>query len=267
MAAQESLTQHHARRFCEMQYVYPVVSRRSDGLSLGVNLSPTARCNFACVYCQVLGELDIKLKPLECTLAEGDRNSEARQCSVGIDLDRLEGEVRQLAGMIVDGSLFADSWFSQTPPDRRALRDIAFSGDGEPTLSPQFSAAVERVANIRRELGLESTKIVLITNATTLHAKSVRKALRTMLDNNGEIWAKLDAGTPEYYEKMARSTVPFEKVLENLTMGAKEFPLVIQTCVVELHGESPSDAEMIAYVGRISVQTLAPLAGRRVEAG
>ncbi len=249
--SQKSLVQHHARSFCEMQYVYPVVSRRSGGLSLGVNLSPTARCNFACVYCQVLGELDVRLQPLERILAEGDRKKDAQRFSPLIDLERLEDEVRQLAEMIVDGSLFEDSWFSQTPPDKRELRDIAFSGDGEPTLSLQFPAAVERVAKVRRELCLESSKIVLITNGTTLHAEPVRKALRVMLDNNGEIWAKLDAGTPEYYGQIARSAVSFEKVLENLTVGAREFPLVIQTCFLALHGECPSSTEVDAYTGRI----------------
>ncbi len=34
--------------------VYPVVSRRSGGLSLGVNLFPEAKlCSFDCPYCEV----------------------------------------------------------------------------------------------------------------------------------------------------------------------------------------------------------------------
>lgn len=247
----KSLVQQHSRSFREMQYVYPVVSRRSGGLSLGVNLSPTARCNFACVYCQVLGELDVRLQPLEHILAEGDRKKDAQRFSPLVDLELLEGEVRQLVEMIVDGSLFEDSWFSQVPPEKRLLRDIAFSGDGEPTLSLQFPAVVERVARIRRELCPEATKIVLITNGTTLHAEPVRRALRMMLENNGEIWAKLDAGTQEYYEQIARSTVPLEKVLDNLAGAARMFPLVIQTCFLALHGESPPQAETNAYIARI----------------
>ena len=43
----------HERRFEANRFVYPVLSRRSKGLSLGVNLNPDKVCNFDCIYCQV----------------------------------------------------------------------------------------------------------------------------------------------------------------------------------------------------------------------
>ena len=48
-----SVLSDHARQFDELRFVYPVVSRRSKGLSLGVNLNPDKVCNFHCPYCQV----------------------------------------------------------------------------------------------------------------------------------------------------------------------------------------------------------------------
>ena len=47
------LPQHtrHERRFADNRFVYPVISRRSQGLSLGVNLNPDKICNFDCIYC------------------------------------------------------------------------------------------------------------------------------------------------------------------------------------------------------------------------
>ena len=43
----------HPRQFQEFQFVYPVVSRRSHGISIGLNTNPNKACNFDCVYCQV----------------------------------------------------------------------------------------------------------------------------------------------------------------------------------------------------------------------
>ena len=251
------LVQNHSRNFREFQYVYPVFSRRSAGLSIGLNLSPTARCNFACAYCQVLGDLNL---PLERVLAEGDRRKEV---SPLIGVPQLETELRSLIKMIRDGSFFegncennggnngGNNNFASIPSERRAIRDIAFSGDGEPTLSPQFPEVVQRAIAVRRELCEDATKIVLITNGTRLCAAPIREALRTMLENNGEIWAKLDAGTPEHYERVARSAVPYEDVLASLTDGAKELPLVIQSCFLALYGQGPSNEEIRQYTGRL----------------
>jgi len=41
------------RLFASYQYVYPVISRRSQGVSIGINLNIDKACNFDCPYCQV----------------------------------------------------------------------------------------------------------------------------------------------------------------------------------------------------------------------
>jgi wyosine [tRNA(Phe)-imidazoG37] synthetase (radical SAM superfamily) len=213
-----------------MQHVYPVISRRAGGLSLGVNLSPTGRCNFACVYCQILAE-------------RRDPKTE----SPLVPLDYLAMELRQLITSVNDGTLFEQPTFVAIPAEKRILKDIAFSGDGEPTLSPQFAETVSLVANIRKELCGESAKIVLITNASTLHLPPIRLALDQMLQNGGEIWAKLDAGSPEYYRAVARTNVPFQTICTNLINFTQDFPVVIQTCFLSLHGQGPSDEEVRQY--------------------
>src|ERR1700749_4155039 len=43
----------HTRLFEHNRFVYPVLSRRSGGISIGVNLNPDKVCNFDCIYCQV----------------------------------------------------------------------------------------------------------------------------------------------------------------------------------------------------------------------
>ncbi|MDR0609689.1 MAG: radical SAM protein [Planctomycetaceae bacterium] len=235
-----SIVQHHPRRFHTFHYVYPVVSRRSGGLSIGVNLSPTALCNFSCVYCQVLAE----------NQENAARNAHAATL---IDSDLLETELRQLIGMVNDGSLFRNTWLSRTPLEKRILRDIAFSGDGEPTLSPQFSKIVQGVADLRREICTETTKIVLITNASTLHRQSVTNTLKTLLADNGEIWAKLDAGTADYFRTVSRSAIPYEKILTNLTEFSKTNPVVIQSCFALLHNKEPDNEEIRQYAERLKL--------------
>ena len=228
-------TQHHPRRFGTLQYVYPVISRRSDGLSLGINLSPSGICNFACVYCQILA-----------TQTEPTTGNHL------VPMDCLGAELRQLVRSVNDGTLFERTAFAQIPPEKRILKDIAFSGDGEPTLSPQFDETARLVADIRKELCAESVKIVLITNASTLHLAPVRSTLNRMLQNNGEIWAKLDAGTQEYYQTVSRSTVPFQTICSNLINFSEDFPVVVQTCFLCLHGQEPSTEELRHYAERLN---------------
>src|SRR5947209_1206714 len=112
----------HRRTFQENLYVYAVVSRRSKGLSIGVNLNPDKVCNFDCVYCQV------------------DRATPGPVRDV--DLPRLRAELDAMLDLIQSGQLFETERFRATPPPLRRLNDIAFSGDGEPTTCPEFLQAV-----------------------------------------------------------------------------------------------------------------------------
>ena len=233
-----TLTQHHPRRFREMKYVYPVVSRRSGGLSVGVNLSPTGLCNFACAYCQILGET-------------GNKQQNGHHSDHVVDFLRMESELRDVIAMVQSGELFQDTIFSRTPTHKRVLRDIAFSGNGEPTLSPQFPEAVRQVAAIRTGHCPESTKLVVITNGTCLAVPAVSDALQVLHANNGEVWAKLDAGTEEHFRTVSRSTIAFEKILSNLVSTAKTFPLVIQSCFLSIHGTEPPSVEIQAYITRL----------------
>ena len=228
------LTLHHPRRFGTLRYVYPVISRRSDGLSLGINLSPSGRCNFSCIYCQIL--------------AEGSKS----QTDVSlVPMDHLAAELQQLVESVNDGTLFEQTVFAQVPPEKRILKDIAFSGDGEPTLAPQFAEAVKLAADIRKELCADTVKIVLITNASALHLTPIRSALDFMLQNNGEIWAKLDAGTPEFYQMISRSNVSYQTICRNLIDFTQDFPAAIQTCFLALHGKGPDADEVRQYAERL----------------
>jgi wyosine [tRNA(Phe)-imidazoG37] synthetase (radical SAM superfamily) len=229
-------TRHHSRSFQENTYVYPVISRRSRGLSIGINLSPTALCNFQCIYCQIGRDMAETAIPAPVP---------------PIDLELLGRELRATIELATSGRLFEESPFREVPFEKRRLNDLAFSGAGEPTMAPEFAEAVNLAGEIRETDCPESTKLVLITNATLLHTPRVRKALEVLAAHHGEIWAKLDAGTPEAYDRILRSRVPFERILENLAETARWFPLVIQSLFMKIREAPPPEAEIDAYCRRL----------------
>ena len=150
------------------------------------------------------------------------------------------------------GELFERERFRQTPAALRRLNDIAFSGDGEPTTCPEFLPVVQAVAEVRRRRGLDAVKLVLITNASRFHHPPVHEALTVLDANNGEIWAKLEAGTEPYYREVDRTTIPFQRILNNITAAAKVRPLVIQAMFLKMHGEPPPAEELAAFCDRLN---------------
>jgi wyosine [tRNA(Phe)-imidazoG37] synthetase (radical SAM superfamily) len=212
--------------------VYPVLSRRSRGISIGVNLNPDKVCNFDCIYCQV------------------DRRSEAE--TKFVETDRLLEEIDHMLSLVAGGTLFEDEPFRDVPAERRRLNDIAFSGDGEPTTYRNFDEIIASVAELKRRHGLPEVKLVLITNASMFHRPVVERGLAILDENNGEIWAKLEAGTDEYYQLVERTKVPFRRVLDNITAAAKVRPLVIQSLFMRIDGANPPEPEIDAFCDRLS---------------
>lgn len=226
------LITHHERSFELNRFVYPVVSRRSGGISLGVNLNPDKVCNFDCIYCQVN----------RVTAAE----------TKFVELPQLLAELDATLELVTSGRLFAHPKFSATPPTWRRLNDIAFSGDGEPTTYRNFDAIIAACAEIKRRRRLDGVKMVLITNATMFHRPAVQRGLAILDDNQGEIWAKLETGTEEYYRQVERTSIPFRQVLDNIQLVAQQRPIVIQSLFMKIAGDEPSAQELDEYCQRLN---------------
>ena len=225
------LHRDHSRQFEQNLYVYPVLARRSRGISVGINLNPDQVCNFDCVYCQV------------------DRRTTSQVTDV--DEEQLLQELEETLELVLSGRLYLDQRFASVPGPLRRLNDIAFSGDGEPTTYPGFASIVRDVAACKKRRRLDGVKLVLITNATMLHRPHVREALATLDASNGEIWAKLDAGTEAYYRTIDRTKIPLKRVLANILAAAQARPVVIQSLLLCLNGQGPSELEVEAYCRRL----------------
>lgn len=150
------------------------------------------------------------------------------------------------------GDLFRDPTFANVPPQLRRINDIAFSGDGEPTTCKVFAEAVALAAELKRTAKLDAVKIILITDACYLTRPEVRTGLTILDQNNGEIWAKLDAGTEAYYQLVNRPNYPLTHVLANIIDAARARPIVIQSLFMREHGAAPDDAEVFAYIDRLN---------------
>jgi wyosine [tRNA(Phe)-imidazoG37] synthetase (radical SAM superfamily) len=222
----------HPTQYGNFRYVYPVVSRRVGGLSFGINLTPDQRCNFHCVYCQVHRKEQLPVHR--------------------VDVSLLEDELWKLIEEYHYGRLFENDPFCSLPADLLVLKDLAFSGDGEPTTCTAFEEVCERVARIKRQMLGPGVKLLLITNATRLNRRSVEQGLQVLDAHQGEIWAKLDAGTEDYYREVNRAAVPFNQILKNIECAGRKRALCIQTMFMRVRGESPSMHEVEEYTHRLN---------------
>ena len=228
-------TSDHDRYAEGLRYVYPVVSRRARGVSIGINLSPNDACNWRCVYCQVPG----------LTRGKGP----------AIDLARLADELDLLLGDVLDGDFLE----RRVPEGSRRLNDLALSGNGEPTGSPDFAAAVDLAAGRLEARGLVGTvKLVLITNGSLAHKPEVRAGLARLAEAGGEVWFKLDAGTDEGLGRINDVTRSVEAQLANLERCAGLAPTWVQTVLFE------RDGEVMAGTWRDYLANLAALLSRDV---
>ncbi|MBQ1455003.1 MAG: radical SAM protein [Thermoguttaceae bacterium] len=231
-------TRNHPSSFHQQTIVYPVISRRSRGVSIGINVSPTKQCTFGCIYCQI-------------HVARTKNAEELAVLSPMIDLERLRRELLATVGSATSGRLFEDERFRATLPEFRRLNDFAFSGDGEPTLAPQFPEVVDILRSIRRELALPQVKLILITNSTTLREERTIAGCDALTAENGEIWAKLDGGTEADYLTMNRSKVPFSTILENLRFASRRWPVKLQTMLLRLRGQAPDSRWIDHYCAAV----------------
>lgn len=171
-----------------------------------------------------------------------------------VSLSVLLRELKQmLAGLAPEGALWREPEFAALPAEKKRVADIAFSGDGEPTVFAGFAEAAEQSVFVKESFGpvFAGAKVVVITNAAGLDRPEVRHALEFLDEHKGEVWAKLDAGTPEYFAQINNTALPYLKVLGNIRACARARPIVIQSCFVRLNGSAPPPAEVDAYLARL----------------
>jgi len=222
-------TVNHDRDSAALRYVYPVVSRRAGGVSVGINLNPNNACNWRCIYCQVPG------------LTRGS--------APPVDLAVLENELRGFLNELLHGNFMQ----SRVPEGMQRVNDIALSGNGEPTSSTEFVQVIKLIARVRSELALPATvKTVLITNGSLLYRDDVQQGLRAMAILNGEVWFKLDRASEAGMRLINDTSIRMRKVRDNLIAAIAWCPTWLQTCWFALDGKPPSCQDEDDYLEFIS---------------
>ncbi len=216
------------RDFLGNRFVYAVISSRARGLSLGVNMNPDKKCNFDCSYCEV-----------DRRLSSPEKN---------LDVDVMAAELRKTISFIQSGKLAEQPGFHHLPSELLQLRQVALSGDGEPTLAANFVEAVQAVVRVRALGGF--FKIVLITNGTGLDQPHILRGLE-FLTKSDEVWIKLDGGTQAFIDKVNHPDLPLEKILSNILLIGRQRPVVIQSLFPAVHGEEPPYEEVREYAQRL----------------
>jgi len=218
-------TTDHNRDVIGMKYIYPVVSRRAGGVSIGINLNVNNACNWRCIYCNVP---DLK-----------------RGAPDAIDMQILEQELRTFLHEILHGD-FMQQYVDEAD---RQLQDIAFSGNGEPTSAKEFPEVLRLLASVLKDYDLlGKIKIRLITNGSMMDKASVLSSMQKLAKLNGEVWFKLDAATKQGIAKVNDVNLTPESHVQRLINCAKACPTFIQTCMFELDGEPPSEKDLEAYL-------------------
>ena len=216
------------RDFLGNRFVYAVISSRAGGLALGVNMNPDRRCNFDCSYCEV------------------DRHTLSDESKLVVDV--MAQELHRTLLAVRQGQLRSRPWYQSLPAELLQLRHVALSGDGEPTLAPNFIEAVQAVVRVRALGGF--FKIVLLTNGTGLDQPDVLRGLE-FLTKSDEVWIKLDGGTQGFVDKVNRPNVPLEKILANILLIGRQRQVVIQSLFPAIHGEEPPFEEIQEYAMRL----------------
>jgi wyosine [tRNA(Phe)-imidazoG37] synthetase (radical SAM superfamily) len=218
----------HNRDVSGMKYVYPVVSRRAGGVSIGINLNTNSACNWRCVYCSV--------------------PNLSRGTPPPIEMEILAQELRTFLNDVVHG----DFMQKNVAEADRHLMDIAFSGNGEPTSAKEFPEIILLVAQILEEFDLlGKIKIRLITNGSLMEKPAVLESMKDLARSNGEVWFKVDAGSKEAIARINDVNLNPQSHIERLKKCAALCPTFIQTCMFGFNGNPPNEGDIADYLALI----------------
>ncbi len=223
----------HNRDVSGLTYIYPVVSRRAGGVSIGINLNINNACNWRCLYCQV--------------------PNLTRGSPPPINLNLLENELCNFLDYILHGD-FMERYVAEGD---RKLQDIAFSGNGEPTSAKDFPEVLKIVEKLLNEFGLldsslgHQIKVRLITNGSLMDKAYVLESMHYLAKMNGEVWFKVDAGTSEGIAKINDVNITILSIINRLKLCAQACPTFVQTCMVAIDGHLPTEDEIASYISLV----------------
>ena len=205
----------HDRNIFDSKYVYPVVSRRAGGLSLGVNLNTNNACNWQCIYCEIPN------------LTRGGPEP--------IQVELLKDELNFWIDQIINSNFLKEN----TPPGT-TFADVALSGNGEPTAAPEFLEVLEIIiASLKEHKLIDKIPVRLITNGSFISKK--KECLNIFNRYHGEVWFKIDAADEGSIKLINQVNLDPNSMINNLKKCAEACQTVIQTCLLKINHQVPTN--------------------------
>jgi hypothetical protein len=219
-------TNNHSRDIAGLKYIYPVLSRRAGGLSIGINFNTNNACNWRCIYCQVP---DLKTG-----------------AAPKLDFQLLEDELR----FFLDSVLYGDFYQRfQVEKAQQLIKDIAISGNGEPTSLKGFAKAVDLIGRVATELGIfPDSRYVLISNGSLIHQTKVQAGLQTLKAYGGELWFKLDSATVAGRLSINNIGQSNQAQLKNLLLATQLCTTKLQICLLDYDKQGLIEKERLAFL-------------------
>ncbi|NOQ35187.1 MAG: radical SAM protein [Methylococcaceae bacterium] len=220
----------HSRDVAGLKYVYPVISRRAGGLSIGINFNPNNACNWRCIYCQVPD------------LTKGTAPE--------MDFALLKSELTYFLDDVLNGDFYQRF---NVPKEQQGIKDIAISGNGEPTSLKNFAKAIELIGECAKNAEVfPQANFILISNGSLMHRKEVQQGLAVLNNYQGEVWFKLDSATATGLAQINNTHLSPEKQLTALITAANICPTKLQTCLLNYHHQGLLTTEKQAYLALLT---------------
>ena len=196
--------------------IYGPVNSRRLGSSLGINLLPTRYkvCPFNCAYCQY-------------GFTEGIGYVASSDGQDMPTVDEVIGALEEALG------------------EYPSVSYITFSGNGEPTLHPEFGAIVDKIKGIRNHLA-PLARLAVLSNSALVGREEVRASL-SRLDAR---FMKLDAGDEETFRRFNR---PHQDIkYDDILSGLKELKdITIQALFAGGESGNFSDRSIASWIEKI----------------
>lgn len=219
-------TTDHRSDIVGMRYIYPVLSRRAGGLSIGINFNTNNTCNWRCIYCQV--------------------PNLQRGVAPAVDFGLLEEELKVFFTRVLHGDFFESF---NVAPEQRVIKDIAIAGNGEPTTLKELPEAIALIGKIASAMGiLPKADFILITNGSLIHQSHVQQALAQLSHYNGQIWFKFDSATEAGRKLINNTGQSLSAAIENLILATTLCPTLLQICLIDYNGHGFSNTEHHAFL-------------------
>jgi wyosine [tRNA(Phe)-imidazoG37] synthetase (radical SAM superfamily) len=219
-------TTDHNRDVVGLKYIYPVISRRAGGLSIGINFNSNNACNWRCLYCQVP---DLK-----------------RGSSPEMDFSLLKKELNYFLNEVLYGDFYQRF---NVPKEQQIIKDIAISGNGEPTSLKGFEQAIQFIGECATALDIfPQANFVLITNGSLMHRQEVQQGLKILNNYKSEVWFKLDSATSKGLSLINNTALSPQTQFANLITATNLCKTKLQTCLVNYRNQGLLETEKQTYL-------------------